>query len=417
MLRGIELAVLWLLVFIITSAESAIRYASRARLEDIIENRERSERYLRYMQKARLIDVLCVLVRITASIILAFLIAAELQPDYTFVTSGIIAVAVLALAAELPGRLLGRKFSAAVLFVLLPPLRLVAMLLEPFQWGWRQIFEPEEEEIPQDVVEAAKEEIRVAIEDGTTEGALGAAEKEMIEGILEFRDVEVDEVMTPRTDMECLELDTPLPEAVKTIEDFRHSRIPVFQETRDKVVGMVYVKDLLPCLETSEGRSASLNELMREPYFVPETKRVGQLLREFQRQHVQIAMIVDEYGGVSGLVTVEDIMEEIVGEIEDEYDEENHEEWINRISPTTMEVDARVHIDEINRMLDIDLPEDEDYDTMGGLMMARFARVPSVGEETRCGPLRIRILEADHRRIERIQLELLDEEDEGEEDL
>jgi len=416
LLRGIQLAGLWLLVFIITSAESAIRYASRARLEDIIEDRDRRERYLRYMQKARLLDVLCVLVRIVASITMALLMAAELHPTYGFVTVGVITIAVLALGAELPGRLLGRKFSAAVLFVLLPPLRWLATLLEPFQWGWQRVFGPEEEEIPRDVVEAAKEEIRVAIEDGTTEGALGAAEKEMIEGILEFRDVEVDEVMTPRTDMECLEVDTPLPEAVKTIEGFRHSRIPVFQETRDKVVGMVYVKDLLPSLKAEAGRSAALRELMREPYFVPETKRVGQLLREFQRQHVQIAMIVDEYGGVSGLVTVEDIMEEIVGEIEDEYDEENHEEWISRISPATLEVDARVHIDEINRMLDVNLPEDEDYDTMGGLVMARFARVPSVGEETHCGPLRIRILQADHRRIERIQLELLDE-GEDEEDL
>lgn len=407
MLRGIELALLWGMVFVIASAESAIRYASRARLEDIIENRDRSERYLRYLGKSRLIGVLCVLVRITTSIALTLIMATELHPEYGFPAVGAIAVAVLALGAELPGRLLGRRFSAAVLFVLLPPLRWIAVLLEPFQWAWQRVFGLPEEEIPRDVVEAAKEEIRVAIEDGTTEGALGTAEKEMIEGILEFRDVEVDEVMTPRTDMECLELETPLPEAVDTIEGFRHSRIPIFEETRDKVVGMIYVKDLLPYLDATEDGSASLEELMREPYFVPETKRVGQLLREFQRQHVQIAMIVDEYGGVSGLVTVEDIMEEIVGEIEDEYDEENHEEWINRLSPTTMEVDARVHIDEINRMLDVNLPEDEDYDTMGGFMMARFARVPSVGEEAHCGPLRIRILQADHRRIERIQLELL----------
>lgn len=415
MVRGIELVALWLLVFVVAAAESAVRYASRARLEDIIEDRRRSRRYLEYMQRGRLIDVLCVLARVAAGVTFVMLIFDEIGDRYGPAGAGLISAAVLAVGAELPGRLLGRRFSAGVLFVLLPPLWWASLVLEPFRLFRRRVLGPQDEQPPPDVVEAAKEEIRVAIEDGTAEGALGAAEKEMIEGILEFRDVEVDEVMTPRTEMECLELETPLTQAVGIIQEFRHSRIPVFQETRDKVVGMIYVKDLLPHLGSEQGLSTSLADLMREPYFIPETKRVGQLLREFQRQHVQIAMIVDEYGGVSGLVTVEDIMEEIVGEIEDEYDEENHEQWISRRSPTTLEVDARVHIDEINRMLDVNLPEDEDYDTMGGLVMARFARVPAVGEETHCGPLRLHILQADHRRIKRILLELLEEQQTGQE--
>jgi CBS domain containing-hemolysin-like protein len=144
---------------------------------------------------------------------------------------------------------------------------------------------------------------------------------------------------------------------------------------------------------------------MREPLFIPETKGVGSLLRQFQDQHVQIAIVLDEYGGVSGVVTVEDIMEEIVGEIEDEYDEERHEERVQRRPDGTAEVDARVRIDEVNELLNLDLPEEADFDTVGGFVTARFARVPQAGEEVRWGGLRVRVLQSSARRVLRVQIE------------
>ncbi|KPK64962.1 MAG: hypothetical protein AMK73_04425, partial [Planctomycetes bacterium SM23_32] len=216
------------------------------------------------------------------------------------------------------------------------------------------------------MVEAAKEEIRVAIEDGAAEGALEEEEKEMIEGIMKFRDVDVAEIMTPRTDMECLRAEMPLPEAVRALGQFPHSRIPVYEDTLDRILGILYTKDLLSAVAENGGAGRILRDVMREPLFVPETNTVGALLQQFQREHVQIAVVLDEYGGVVGLVTVEDIMEEIVGEIQDEYDQEDTEDRVRRRSSGALEVDARLRIDEVNELLGVDVPEDEDYDTVGG---------------------------------------------------
>jgi len=406
LLRSFGLMALWAAVLVCAMLESALRSASRAKLEELIESARRKRRYLDYLEKRGLVEAFCILVRVCGIIAFVLLVAGEMGSRSGRFAAGLIAVAIIFVGAELPGRFVGRRWSAGVIIALLPPLRWAASVLEPFHFIGQRIFKTEPGQHQEEVVEAAKEEIRVAIEDGATEGALEAGEKEMIEGILEFRDAEVREVMTPRTEMECLEVETPLPQAVKMIEGFRHSRIPAFRRTRDRVVGIVYVKDLLPLVNSGPNDSVSLADVMRPPLFVPETKRVGELLREFQKQHVQIAMVLDEYGGVNGLVTVEDILEEIVGEIEDEYDQENHEQWIKRLSPASLDVDARVHIDEINDLLGTDLPEDEDYDTMGGLVMARFGRVPSVGEQTRFDGLRIKILGADDRRVRRLLLEL-----------
>ena len=413
MLQSFAMIALWLAVLIFAMAESALRFASRSRLEEIVESPGRRERYMRYLEREGLMHATCVLLRVCAMVTLTLLVASQMSARYGLLAAGAVS-AVAFWSAELPGRLLGRKWSANALIVALPPLRLASVALEPFSLLLRHVFPAPEEHPGEEVVEAAREEIRVAIEDGATEGALEAGQVEMIEGILKFRDAQVDEVMTPRTDMECLEADTTLGEAMSAIEAFRHSRIPVFHGTRDRVVGIVYVKDLLPVAHGEQKAGKALKDVMRKPYFVPETKRVGELLREFQKRHVQIAVVVDEYGGVNGLVTVEDIMEEIVGEIEDEYDQENHEQWIKRLSPASLEVDGRVRIDEINELLGTDLPEDEDYDTIGGFAMASLARVPSAGERFRSGPLVIEVLQGDDRRVKRLLLELAGNEKAGE---
>jgi len=408
LLQSFAMMALWLAVLVFAMAEAAFRFASRSRLEELIENPRRRARYMRYLDRDGLMHAMCVLLRVLVMVALTLLVGLEMSARHGLLATGAVA-AVALLAAELPGRLLGRKWSANVLVIVLPPLRLASLVLEPFQMLLERTFPRPQQHPDEEVVEAAKEEIRVAVEDGATEGALEAGQVEMIEGILKFRDAQVDEVMTPRTDMECLEVNTPLGEAISAIESFRHSRIPLFQETQDRVVGIVYVKDLLPLAHGGQGAAGSLKDVMRRPYFVPETKRVGELLREFQKRHVQIAIVVDEYGGVNGLVTVEDIMEEIVGEIEDEYDEENHEEWIKTLSAGSLEVDGRVRIDEVNELLGTDLPEDENYDTIGGFAMATLARVPSVGESFRSGPLMIKVLQGDDRRVKRLLLNLVEE--------
>ena len=402
MIQAFQLMGLWLLIFLCALSESALRYASRSRLEETVEDTDRRDRLCSYLERGRNMDSFCIVTRVFAAV--AFVVLAVSAAGDSWV-GGLVAAHVLFLT-ELPARWAGRKWSTGVLVVMLAPLWYASMIIVPFRMVREKLTGYEPEELPEDAVAAAEEEIRVAIEDGTTEGALDTDEKQMIKGILQFRDVQVSQILTPRTEMECLELGTSLLEAVEQIKDFVHSRVPVYKETRDVVAGIVYVKDLLPALTADNPQSVKLSDIMREAYFVPETKRAGELLREFQERHIQIAMVVDEYGGVNGLVTVEDVTEEIVGEIEDEYDVENHEERIKRLSPTRLEVDARVHIHEINEMLDIELPEDEDYDTMGGFVMARCARVPAAGEKVTYNGLTVETLQSDARTVKRLLLEL-----------
>ena len=396
---------LWLVAFLCALCESALRYASRARLEETVDDPGRSEELIDCLERSRSMDDVCVITRVCASVAFVLLAAARAGGE-SWLVPGLVAAAVLFGAAELPGRWAGRRWSSYVLAVFLPPLWYASFVVEPFRALRHGGEEEDQEEPPEDTVAAAEEEILVAIEDGTEEGALEADEKQMIKGILQFRDVQVGQILTPRTEMECLEVNTPLDEAVEQIKGFVHSRIPIYEETRDVVAGIVYVKDLLPALTPGREADVELKDIMREPYFVPETKRAGELLRQFQERHIQIAMVVDEYGGVNGLVTVEDVTEEIVGEIEDEYDQENQEERIKRLSPTRLEVDARVQIHEINEMLDVQLPEDEDYDTLGGFVMTRCARVPAPGETVTSDGLRVKTLQSDDRQVKRLLLEL-----------
>jgi CBS domain containing-hemolysin-like protein len=298
-----------------------------------------------------------------------------------------------------------------VLLGALPVLYCLSYPLRPAAWSGAGPGEPEEEPEPE-VVDAAKEEIRVALADGTTEGAIEAEERLMIEGILRFSDVDVGQIMTPRTEIEYLEADVPLNEAARTLASFRHSRIPVCEETLDNVVGILYVKDLLALMEHEDSAALPLRQAARKPLFVPETNTVDLLLQKFRSEHIQIAVVVDEYGGTSGVVTVEDILEEIVGEIEDEYDQEESENRIRARSSGGVEVDARVRIDEVNEMFDLDIPEDEDYDSVGGFVTDRFGRVPDPGEEYRENGLLVRILQSDERRVRRVFLKRVEPEKE-----
>jgi len=403
-LGGAELPLFWGLTFVAALADSALRFASLAKIEDGLESPAAKDRYAGYLEQEGPMATSCVLLELAGAVAFVVLVVRRAMDGTGRLLPAALAAGVMLAAARLGARFIGRKWSAPVLLALLPalyrlcfPLRLLHAAI-----GRRRAARAAEPE--PEVVEAAKEEIRVALEDGTAEGAIEAEEKQMIEGILKFRDVDVKRIMTPRTEIEALGCDTPLPQAIEALKDLHHSRIPVFEDTLDRVVGVVYVKDLLAAAcGTADGMK--LRDVMREPLFIPETKTIGALLEQFQRQHVQIAMVLDEYGGISGLVTVEDIMEEIVGEIEDEYDQEDQEGRIRLTPSGAVEVDARVRIAELNQMFDLDIPEDDDYDTVGGYVMAHFARVPEPGEEFCADGLRVRILHSDKRRIRRAVLE------------
>ncbi|MCI0332715.1 MAG: hemolysin family protein [Planctomycetes bacterium] len=254
--------------------------------------------------------------------------------------------------------------------------------------------------------ESIEEEIRTIVSEGHREGLLEEEAREMIEGVIELGDAVVSHIMTPRTEINMIPLNTPWDEAVESIVDSGHTRVPVFDKTRDDIVGMLYSKDLLPELaKGADEPHRPLSELLRKPLFVPETKPVDDLLQLFQKSRTHIAVVLDEYGGVSGLVTIEDVLEEIVGEIDDEYDQKS-EAQLHKIDDDTCEALGRAHVDQINALMGFELPENEDFDTIGGFVFAEFGRVPTAGESiTWQDAVRVTVLEASRRRVNRVRLE------------
>ncbi|MCX7027075.1 MAG: hemolysin family protein [Spirochaetes bacterium] len=226
----------------------------------------------------------------------------------------------------------------------------------------------------------------------------------MIEGIEQLADTTVKEVMIPRTDTVFLPHDAAPELIFSTLLESGHSRIPVYQESMDHVVGILYAKDLLAALVG--GKPVVLSALVRKAFFVPETKRIDSLLREFKRRRVHIAIVVDEYGGTSGIVCLEDIIEEIVGEIQDEFD--NEPEEIIQIGPSAWQCDARLRLDEIDDKLRLGLPSEE-FDSLAGYVFELFGRIPEEKESAEAGTARFTIVEMEGHRILTVKIEKLAE--------
>ncbi|MCH2135280.1 MAG: hemolysin family protein [Phycisphaerales bacterium] len=244
-----------------------------------------------------------------------------------------------------------------------------------------------------------------SIEQQQREGAIDEGAAAMLENVVDFASTDVGEVMTPRTEIEGIEYTDDLAAIRSFIRQEGHSRIPVYEEDLDHIAGILYVKDLVPFLGEDAAQFA-LRPLLRRPIVVPDTKPVQDLLADFQNAEVHMAIVVDEYGGTAGLVTIEDVLEEIVGEIYDEHEDGDDEEPdLTEFEDGTWEVDARFHIDDFNEALELDLPEEEEFDTIGGWALAQAGRVPDPGEVIQAHDLRCTVLEAMPTHIVRLKVE------------
>jgi magnesium and cobalt exporter, CNNM family len=244
------------------------------------------------------------------------------------------------------------------------------------------------------------EELMILVERGGEQGIIEAEEQQMIGAVLELGEQRIHEVMVPRIDIKAVQMDLPLDEIVDTIVREGHSRIPVYEETIDNVVGILYAKDLLPFL--AKGEDPNIRAILRTPLFVPESISVDDLLHSFQRQKVHIAIVLDEYGGTAGLVTIEDLIEEIVGEIQDEYDVE--EPMVEPISDDEARVDGRASIDDLTEHFGIELDDAdrEQYDTVGGLVYHEIGGVPLVGDTVEVDGLTLTVESTDGRRVGKV---------------
>jgi putative hemolysin len=252
------------------------------------------------------------------------------------------------------------------------------------------------------------EELKMLVESGTVQGDIEEGEKEMIHGVIELAETKVHEVMVPRIGIRAVEVDEPIDEVVDMIVAAGHSRVPIYQESLDNIVGILYVKDLLPYLKRNRNGSngIEIRTLVRPAVYVPETKAVGDLLNEMQVQKVHIAIVVDEYGGTAGLITMEDVVEEIVGEIQDEYDtEETLVEPIPSDDAIAFRLAGTVSMDDLRDLFDMpddDEPDEEAYDTVGGFIVHRVGRIPLPGAEVQFRDVTLRVEAADPRRVAKV---------------
>ena len=264
----------------------------------------------------------------------------------------------------------------------------------------------------EDIATTEDEIISLVENDAKQQGetaTLEASEREMIRGIFDLDETLVKEIMTPRVDMHALKLPSSIAEAKEMIIECGHSRIPLYEERIDEIVGLIYAKDLLD--DKKIKNLTSLKHIMHPPVFIPETKYVSELLEDFKQNKNQIAIIIDEYGGTAGIVTVEDILEEIVGEIHDEYDTVADEPQYTFNEDGVLVTDARVAIDQINELLNISISEEEDYDTIGGYITSELGRIPKPEEVIDLPEVTVQILEANDRKISKIKLSKVKVED------
>jgi CBS domain containing-hemolysin-like protein len=246
------------------------------------------------------------------------------------------------------------------------------------------------------------EDVRTLIEVSEKEGLLEREEREMIHSIIDFGDTVVREIMTPRVDIQALDVRTPLQEVRKAVVEGGHSRIPVYEGHIDSVAGILYAKDLLAFWDASQ-QEWSLRDILRPALFIPKNKKVSDLLQTFRQERLHLAVVVDEYGCTAGLVTIEDVLEEIVGDIQDEYDEEPPEYQVG--SEGEIIASAKVDLDVLREELGIDLSlPDSEFETLGGFITAYLGDLPAAGDVIAYGSVELTVLEADDRRIKRVKI-------------
>ena len=409
-LEVLTLGGLVLISALLTGAEAAYFSLGRARLKRLAEKHGAEESALVPLlsQPHDLLVTLLVgitLVNIAAAALAATVAAKLFGPVGLPIAIGAMTVLLVVFGEVLPMTLAvehPERYSAWVdrpvawLSVLLWPVRgilggLTAVTLR-LVGSERQRGEPE----------ISEEELRTLVDVGAREGVVDRTEREMIHRVFELEDTLVREVMVPRPDMFCLDLATPPADILPLLRDQLHSRVPVFEETVDQIVGVLYTKELLPHLRGLPG-DFDLRAHLHPPYFVPESKRADALLREFQAKKLHLAIVVDEYGGTAGLVTLEDLLEELVGEIRDEFDEE--ERLIHKVDAVTYRVSGKLSIDDLNAATGLRLPK-EAFDTVGGWVLDLFGRVPRRGEKTQTDHVSVAVEKVERTRVVEVLVKL-----------
>lgn len=409
--------ILLLLSAFFSSSETAITSIPIAKIRQLKENDEESAEILKGMKRKTNDIIASILIGNNIVNTAATAVLTELIVErFVSKNSTLIATFIMTILILIIGEITPKSFAAQnpvkVAVRVAKPLELISTVFKPIIFILTKTTNIVIKLLGGEIVTnnpfVTEEEIRTLVDVGEEEGTIRHQEKEMIEGIFEINDIDVSEVMVPRIDIIAISEEANLREALDLIITYGHSRIPVYRDTIDNIVGILYAKDMLPFASLKDQRfeEKSITELMRPAYYVPETKKVNQLLRELQQRKVHIAIVLDEYGGTEGLVTIEDILEEIVGDILDEYD--NEVDLIEKINEDVFLVKADVSLEEINEIFETNLPE-EDFDSLGGFVFSTLGRVPVQGDLVVYENLQMTVMELDNRRIVTIEVRKTEE--------
>jgi len=391
------------------SAETSLTSISRVRLRSLVDQKVPQAIVIErlhqdpnsYLSTILIVNTVAIIVASSAATLLALHLYQERVPEW--LVSLVLSLIVLVLCEITPKTLalqrservalrMARLVAAAtfvmrpIVFVLTGITRLILLMLG----GKAQVRGPF----------VTEEELKLLVSVGEEEGVLEEEEREMIHGIFEMGDMRVREVMVPRTDLVAIEANEPAEKAVELVVKHGHTRIPVYEGSLDHIIGVLYAKDLLRAVVRGEPKT--LREIARKPYFTPQSHLVQDVLRDLRKNRVHMAIVVDEYGGTAGVVTIEDILEEIVGPIQDEYDI-GEEDEIQFISPNEVVLDGRVSVDDVNELLKLQIAADN-YDTIGGYVLNQLGAAPKVGATLKLGNSELRVEAVQGTRIRKVRI-------------
>lgn len=419
----IVLAALIFLSAIFSSTETAFLSINKIRLRNLQEEGEKKADLVLTMleNQSKLISTLLVgnnIVNIGSSALATKMATAAFGDVGVGIATGVMTFLVLVFGEVVPKNLAAAHAEAWAMFIA-PFIRLLSIVLTPVVFLLTKLsdfvvrFSKKDDEEDPTITE---DEFKILVNVGQEEGVFDESESEMINSIFEFDETVVKAIMVPRIDIVAVDVEEPIYEALRLIVDGGHSRIPAYEESIDNIVGILYAKDIFGHLD-ADFNQLKVKELIRPAYYIPETKKVSDLLNELRSKKVHMAIILDEYGGTNGLVTIEDLIEEIIGDIQDEYDVE--EDLIVMHSDSQLVADARAPIGDVEEAFDVELEEeileDSEADTIGGLAFEHLGGIPTKGDEVTVGRFLIRIVEVSGRRISKVEITLLPPEEEEEE--
>ena len=401
-----------------SSSETALTSLSKIKVAQIVKSGSKNAKYFNLWMKHpnKMLNTILIgnnVANIFASVLAGSLANKLSGSSQIAVTTAVMTILIL-FFGEITPKTFAKHNSEAISAFFIRPLVLLYYLFYPFTYiinvFVKVVIKIMGGKIDKEQPLITEDEIEFMINVGEEEGILEDETKEMMHNIMDIKDISVKEIMVPRTEMVAVSIESTIDDVLKVIEEYEYSRIPVYENDLDHIAGILYVKDLIMyAKEGLKNLNIDLKNMIKKPFFVPETKNIYDLFKEFQSKRVHLAIVIDEYGGVAGIATMEDILEEIVGEIRDEYDSAEEDEFVE-VNENTFIVDAGMDLDDFCEKLDIEKTEDmEDYETVGGLIYDLADKIPSEGEELDfTDKFRIKVIKTEGNKIVKVEVKRIE---------